>query len=155
MKRIMFVLLAIVLFAGCSGVPLNFGAPKFPTTLCAEYDPATSFILKTTSERGVPLEEVYYGFLDITQIGLITEALDREKMKTFMNDLGDWYDKNYPVSYTTLLNYMTDSAAKVQGITAIISRRIGMYQSVLVISQYDDCLLRAGWSDAMDSLFLR
>ena len=154
MKRIA-LLLAIALLAGCSGVPTNFGAPKFPTTLCAEYDPATSFILKTTSERGIPLEEVYYGFLDITQIGLITEALDREKMKTFMNDLGDWYNKNYPVSYSTLLNYMTDEAAKVQGITAILSRRIGMYQSVLVISQYDDCLLRAGWSDAMDQLFLR
>ena len=158
MKKLFFILLAFVMVSGCalnSGTPINFGAPKFPTTLCAEYDPATSFILKTTSERGVPLNEVYYGFLDIAQIGLITEALDRDKVKKFMIDVADWYDENYPVSYSTLLNYMTDEAAKVKGVTAILSRRIGIYQSVLIISKYDDCLLRAGWNDAMDQLFLR
>ena len=158
MKKTLLLLLSIALVSGCSlnsGTPINFGAPKFPTTLCAEYDPATSFILKTTSERGIALNEVYYGFLDIAQIGLITEALDREKVKTFMVDVADWYNKNYPVSYTTLLNYMTDEAAKVQGVTAILSRRIGIYQSNLIIGQYDDCLLKAGWNDVMDQLFLR
>ena len=158
MKRLILLGACVALIFGCaanSGVPINFGVPKFPTTLCAEYDPATSFILQTTSERGIALNEVYYGFLDIAQIGLITEDLDREKVKTFMVDLADWYNKNYPMSYTTLLNYMTDEAAKVQGVTAILSRRIGIYQSPLMISLYDDCLLKAGWNDVMDQLFLR
>ena len=149
MKKILFVLLTIVMVFGC------VGTPQIPADLCNEYDPETSLLLKVSVEKGIPLNEVYYGLLDIVQIGLIVEAIDRENARDFMNDLAEWYNDNYPISYTTLLNYMTDEAVKVQGVSAIISRRVGYYQSNLMISQYDNCLIKAGWSDAMNQLYLR
>ena len=149
MKKILFVLLASVLLFGC------VGTPQIPADLCSEYNPETSLLLKVSVEKGIPLNEVYYGLLDIVQIGLIVEAIDRENARNFMNDLAEWYNDNYPVSYTTLLNYMTDEAVKVQGVSAIISRRVGYYQSNLAISQYDNCLIKAGWNDAMNQLYLR
>ena len=156
MKLRHFAVLFILMFAlfGCNGVPINFGAPSFPAQLCAEYDPATSFLLAQSTERGIPLNELYYGLLDGTQLGMVFEALDREKVKSFMVDLGEWYEKNYPVSYTTLISRMTDQE-KAQALTGILSRRIGAYNSVLIISKYDDCLLRAGWNDAMTQLYLK
>lgn len=153
MKRFLLVLLAIVFLIGCNG--MNFGAPKIPSDLCSEYDASTSYLLKISSEREVPLNEVYYGLLDMTQIGLIVEALEREKVAEFMNNLAEWYNDHYPISYLTLIDFMTDEAAKVQGVTAIINRRAGIYKSSMVIGNYDNCLLRAGWSNAMDELYLR
>jgi hypothetical protein len=49
---------------------------------------------------------------------------------------------------------MTD-LEKARALGGILNRRIGVYQSTLIISKYDDCLLRAGWNKAMDELYLR
>jgi len=160
MKKLIFILLAIALvfaLSGCKvtdGVPINFGAPKLPATLCIEYDPATSYILKVTGERGIPLNEVYYGLLDATQLATGFKLIKRENIKKFMEDLGKWYDENYPMSLTTLISHMK-SQEQAMAVTGILSRRIGMFESLQPIGLYDDCLLRAGWNDAMDSLFLR
>ena len=157
MKKLFFILLAIVFLTGCKvtdGTPINFGAPKLPATLCIEYDPATSYILKVTGERGIPLNEVYYGLLDATQLATGFKLIKRENIKKFMKDLGKWYDENYPMSLTTLISHMK-SQEQAMAVTGILSRRIGMFESLQPIGLYDDCLLRAGWNDAMDSLFLR
>ena len=157
--RTLIALLAIValFLTGCKvtdGTPINFGAPKLPATLCIEYDPATSYILKVTGERGIPLNEVYYGLLDATQLATGFKLIKRENIKKFMEDLGKWYDENYPMSLTTLISHMK-SQEQAMAVTGILSRRIGMFESLQPIGLYDDCLLRAGWNDAMDSLFLR
>lgn len=150
-----FLLLLMVAFVAVFGMGIkDCGTPKIPPELCSEYDAGTSLLLKVSSARNIPLNEIYYGLLDSTQIGMIFEVLERQKVADFMNDLADWYIEHYPVSYTTLIEYMTDQA-KARGLVAIMNRRIGMYQSDLIISQYDDCLLRAGWGKAMDELFLR
>ena len=160
MKKLIFIILATALvfaLSGCKvtdGVPINFGAPKLPATLCIEYDPATSYILKVTGERGIPLNEVYYGLLDATQLATGFKLIKRENIKKFMEDLGKWYDENYPMSLTTLISHMK-SQEQAMAVTGILSRRIGMFESLQPIGLYDDCLLRAGWNDAMDSLFLR
>ena len=154
--RLLSVLAAFFIFLGCSnyGEPINFGAPKFPAQLCADYDPASSFLLTQSSARGIQLNELYYGLLDGVQIGLIVEAIDKEKVRDFMDTTAEWYKKHYPISYTTLVNYLVDTE-KAQAVSAILSRRIGEYHSNLIISKYDDCLLKAGWSNAMDELYLR
>ena len=143
----------IAVFAFTTGITkCEFGAPKIPEDLCSEFDVTESYLLKVSEEREIPLNEVYYGLLDSTQIALIIEVVEREKVKEFMNDLAEWYDENYPISYLTLINHMTDEAEKVQGITAILSRRMGNYKSDMFIGKYDDCLLKAGWGKAMDEL---
>jgi len=159
MKKLFFILLAIValFLTGCKvtdGTPINFGAPKLPATLCIEYDPATSYILKVTGERGVPLNEVYYGLLDPTQIATGLKLIKRENLKVFMEKLGKWYDENYPMSLNTLIDYMKDQEAAM-ALSGVLTRRIGIFDSFQPIGLYDDCLLRAGWNDAMDALFLR
>jgi len=159
MKKLFFILLAIValFLTGCKvtdGTPINFGAPKLPATLCIEYDPATSYILKVTGERGVPLNEVYYGLLDPTQIATGLKLIKRENLKVFMEKLGKWYDENYPMSLNTLIGYMKDQEAAM-ALSGVLTRRIGIFDSFQPIGLYDDCLLRAGWNDAMDALFLR
>jgi len=157
MKKLFFILLAIVFLTGCKvtdGTPINFGAPKLPATLCIEYDPATSYILKVTGERGIPLNEVYYGLLDPTQIATGLKLIKRENLKVFMEKLGKWYNENYPMSLNTLIGYMKDQEAAM-ALSGVLTRRIGVFNSVQPIGLYDDCLLRAGWNDAMDALFLR
>jgi hypothetical protein len=151
-----FAVVLIMVTGGCQLIsgPINLGAPTFPAQLCAEYDASTSNLLKISTERGIPLNELYYGFLDVAQIGLVVEALDKEKVKTFMVNLGAWYDKNYPMNSTTLIQYMVDQE-KAQALSGILSRRIGYFKSDLIIGSYDDCMYRAGWNNAMDELFLR
>ena len=157
--RTLIALLAIValFLTGCKvtdGTPINFGAPKLPATLCTEYDPATSYILKVTGERGVPLNEVYYGLLDATQLATGFKLIKREKVKEFMEELGKWYNENYPMSLNSLIKHMKDQE-QAMALSGILTRRIGIFDSFQPIGLYDDCLLRAGWNDAMDSLFLR
>ena len=149
MKRFITVLiLALFVLAGC------VTAPPIPKDLCSQFDASKSLLLKTSEQYNVPLNEVYYGLLDATTFAMVGGAVDRARVKAFMADVGKWYDEYYPVSYTTLINYMTDKeqAALLSG---IVMRRIGVYRSFLIISAYDDCLLRAGWSDAMDQLMLK
>ena len=160
MKKLIFILLAIALvfvLSGCKvtdGVPINFGAPKLPATLCIEYDPATSYILKVTGERGIPLNEVYYGLLDATQLATGFKLIKREDLRLFMVELGEWYDENYPMSLNSLIQHMKDQE-QAMALSGILTRRIGIFDSFQPIGLYDNCLLRAGWNDAMDSLFLR
>ncbi len=149
MKRLT-ILLIIVLFAvaGCS-----MTAPQIPKDLCSQHDASKSFLLKTADSINMPLNEVYYGLLDATTLAMVGGAIDRLRVKKFMLEVGKWYDEHYPVSYTTLINYMTDKeqAALLSG---IVMRRVGAFKSFLIISAYDDCLLRAGWRDAMNQLML-
>jgi len=160
MKKALLTLLAITfvfVLMGCKvtdGTPINFGAPKFPTTLCAEYDPGTSFLLKVSGERGIPLNELYYGLLDATQIATGFKLIKRENLKKFMVELGEWYAENYPMSFTTLISHMEDQEAAL-AVTGVLSRRIGAFKSVQPIPLYDNCMVVAGWNDAMDALFLR
>ena len=151
------LLLIALIVSGCalnSGTPINFGAPKLPATLCIEYDPGTSHILKVVNERGVPLNEVYYGLLDSTQIATGFEVIKREDVKKFMVEIGEWYNENYPMSMDSLIGHMQNQE-KVMALTGILTRRIRIFESFQPIGLYDDCLLRAGWNDAMDELFLR
>ena len=149
------LLLIALMIGGCvSGVPINFGAPKLPATLCVEYDPGTSYILKVTGERGIPLNEVYYGLLDATQVAAGFKLIKREDLSKFMVELGEWYDENYPMSINTLIKRMKNQE-EAMALSGILTRRIGIFNSVQPIGLYDDCLLRAGWNDAMDELFLR
>jgi hypothetical protein len=155
MKRLLaLIILAVFFLFGCSGVPINFGAPKLPATLCIEYDPGTSYILKVTEEREVPLNEVYYGLLDATQVAAGFKLIKREDLAKFMVKLGEWYDENYPMSLNALIKHMKNQE-QAMALTGILTRRIGIFDSVQPIGLYDDCLLRAGWNDAMDELFLR
>jgi len=162
MKRVTLFYLAMVLvfgstivFVNCSKNAIDLGAPELPADLCMEHDATKSVLLKVAEERGIPLNEVYYGLIDGVAIGmLLPDGLDRVKVQEFMNDLSTWYNDNYPVSYTTLIEYMT-SMENARQLTGILSRRIGAFRSHLYISKYDDCLLRAGWSSAMDELYLR
>ena len=155
-KLTLMILVALVM-SGCKvtdGTPINFGAPKLPATLCVEYDPGTSYILKVTGERGIPLNEVYYGLLDATQVAAGFKLIKREDLSKFMVELGEWYDENYPMSINTLIKRMKNQE-EAMALSGILTRRIGIFNSVQPIGLYDDCLLRAGWNDAMDELFLR
>jgi len=159
MKKLIIALLSIIalFLTGCKltdGTPINFGAPKLPATLCAEYDPGTSYILKVSGERGIPLNELYYGLLDSTQLATGFKLIKRENLKKFMVELGEWYSENYPMSFTTLIQHMKDQE-EAMAITGVLNRRIGVFESIQPIPLYDNCMLVAGWNDAMDSLFLR
>ena len=149
MKRFALLLfIALFALAGCA-----ITAPQIPKDLCSQFDSSKSFLLKTADTVNMPLNEVYYGLLDATTLAMVGGAVDRVRVKAFMVEVGKWYDEHYPVSYTTLINYMTnkEQAALLSG---IVMRRIGSFKSFLIISKYDDCLLRAGWADAMDQLML-
>lgn len=128
-------------------------APQIPEDLCSQYDKEDSVILRIAAIKGVPLNEIYYGLIDMGAMAIISKQIGKEKIEQWMNDVADWYIEHNPVSYITLIEYMT-STAEAQQLAGILSRRIGDFKSYLFISKYDDCLLRAGWDDAMDQLFL-
>lgn len=147
----------INLFLSILVIPLLFScisAPPIPADLCADKDQSKSVLLKVAAIKEIPLNEVYYGLIDIAAIGMATKQVDRQKLQDYMNKISKWYVKNYPVSYNTLIQYMVEEESAMQ-LAGILSRRIGDFKSYLFISQYDDCMLRAGWSDAMDQLFLK
>jgi len=146
-KHFLFLLVTVFFLVGC------IAAPKIPNTLCNEFDKSKSLLLKISEERNIPLNEFYYGLLDVGQIYTIRPER-KQKVAEGMNNLSTWYNKNHPVSYTTLINYMTDSE-EAAALAAILARRIKDFKSTRIISKYDDCLLRAGWGNAMDELFLR
>lgn len=148
MKTIAALLFIVSLFGGC------VSAPQIPTDLCAEYDQSKSLLLKVAALKQIPLNVIYYGLIDVTAIGLATDQLDRDVLIRWMNEISVWYIDHYPISYTLLIEYMTETAT-AQQLGGILARRIGDFKSYMFISKYDDCMLRAGWNDAMDQLYLR
>lgn len=146
--KTLIALLVIFLLMAC------VGSPTIPPDLCAEYDQSKSVLLKVSGIKQIPLNEIYYGLIDITAVGMATGALDRDKVLRYMNGVADWYVSHYPLSYTTLIEYMTNEAT-AQQLGGILARRIGDFRSYLYISRYDDCMFRAGWNEAMDQLYLR
>ena len=147
MKYLAVTIILAVSLIGC------VAAPPLPPDLCADQDASKSVLIKVAELRGIPLNEVYYGLIDVTAIGIATHSVEKQKIADFMNKLAKWYNENYPMSYTTLISYMT-TQEEAEQLTGILSRRIAYFKSYLFISKYDDCLLRAGWSDAMNQLFL-
>lgn len=150
-KEIKFSILMVIVFAiffGC------VAAPELPENLCEDYDKSKSLIWKVSIEHNVPLNEIYYGLLDVGAMAIISKDVGRDKVRKFMLDLRDFYVSSDHLSYTRLIEYMTEEEETRQ-IVGIVSRRISLFESYQWISKYDDCLLVAGWNDAMNRLYLR
>lgn len=146
-----------------SDEPLDLGAPQLPTNLCVGHDAGESWILAVTEKQGIPLNEIYYGFIDSAAIASIIEKDVRKIIAEYIFDIGDWYAKQGPISYTFLIVRMIDvkeqyfikygeKAALIEG---ILIRRIGKFRSDILISPYDDCLLRAGHAGVIRDLYLK
>lgn len=146
-----------------SDKPLDLGAPPLPENLCAGHNADESWILAVTEKQGIPLNEIYYGFIDSAAIASVIEDDVRKIIAEYIYDIGDWYAKQGPISYTYLIIRMVDvkekyiekygeKAALIEG---ILIRRIGQFRSDILIKPYDDCLLRAGHAGVIRDLYLK
>ena len=154
MKRLIAVMLmSAMLMLGCGGEGIVFSTPELPADLCTEFNAEESFILKQSVELNMPLKDIYYGLLDATTIAMIMEAVDKEQVRDFMLDLEEFYNKNYPFSYLTLIDYMIEGEKATQ-IAQLLSRRIQGFRSPQLISEFDNCLLKSGWKGVWNELYL-
>jgi hypothetical protein len=143
----------------CNG-QFTTGAPPIPPTLCEEHAAAKeeSVLLKIQKQYNVPLNEVYYGLIDTTRIMMIADVADKEWIGEYLDKVAEFYNANYPtLNFDTLVAYMISKeewGEKVSLALSILSTRIGYFRVGIPINVYDDCMLRAGWSNAKKLLFI-
>ncbi len=161
MKKLIIVLACVLsVFACTTGGQFTTGAPPIPPTLCEEHAAvkADSVLLKIQNQYNVPLNEVYYGLIDTTRIMLITDVADKEWIAEYLDKIAVFYNANYPnLTFDRLVAYMVSKdewGEKVSLALSILSTRIGYFKVGIVINAYDDCMLRAGWSQAKKLLFI-
>jgi hypothetical protein len=141
MKRFLILILAILII-GCVTPP-----PPIDPVCPSE----GSWICHKSLEMGVVPEHVYGWVYDAVVIASITNLLEQWDVCDFVKNVGAWYDQNYPISYTGLINEtvlrinLTDNPEKVALLTGILNRRLAFYRNTMIISKADDAILRKGY----------
>jgi hypothetical protein len=161
MKKLIICLVVSLALAGCmKDGSFTTGAPPIPPTLCEEHAAvkADSVLLKIQAEYNVPLNEVYYGLIDTTRIMMITDVAEKEWIAEYLDKIAVFYNANYPnLTLERLVAYMVDKdewGEKLSLALSILSTRIGYFRVGYTINAYDDCMLRAGWTQAKKLLFI-
>lgn len=153
MKYLSIVL--VVLLVSCAGVQYN--APELPADLCMEYPVEKSLIRKVAADNNIDLADLYYGMIDAVAIGMVTDALDRKKVAEYLEEVILFMESRRNISYAYLIAHMTDAnqwGDKWPLIESILFRRITVFNSSLIISEHDRCLILSGLRGAIEDLYL-
>lgn len=136
--RYLMVLLLCFTLVGCA----NLGLQPLETepSVCEKPEAAVSWICKVTAEMNTTPEEINGILLDANAIGLITEAYKKEQALKVIDVLE--VSLGSTQSYTNLINLVIKETDKAKLIASIVSRRLGSFQSPLIISNFDKELLR-------------
>ena len=151
MKKLIYVLGSGMIIFSCVG-HLDYVAPPIPPNLCQEHNKEDSTLLKIQNDYNIPLNEVYYGLIDTARIMMITDVAEKEWILKYLDEVAEFYSANYPtLTFDKLINYMISEERwkeKVSLALSILSTRIRYFKVEIFISEYDDCLLKAGWTNA-------
>ena len=154
MKKLLF-LIPFLLIA-CAGV-VEYNVPEIDPNLCMEYPVEKSLIRRVAAEYKIELNQIYYAMIDSASIGLIADALEKEDIRDYITDVRLFIQSRPQISYTYLISFMTNQEQwgdKWPLIEGILYRRITIFNSSMIISQHDRCLLLAGLDGAQRDLFL-
>jgi len=160
MKKLIILLACIPIIACAVDGNFTTGAPPIPPTLCEEYAAAKpdSVLLKIQAQYNIPLNEVYYGLIDTTRIMMIADVADKEWIAEYLDKIAVFYNANYPnLTFDQLVSYMVSKeewGEKLSLAMSILSTRIGYFRVGILINDYDNCMLKAGWSHAKKLLFI-
>ena len=152
-----FIIFLVAFFIGCAGSEIDYDPHELPANLCMEYDVSKSLIRKTAAETGIPLNQLYYGLIDAAAIALLTDALDREAVRDYLMDIRLFIEARPTLSYTYLIGFMTDVnqwGDQWPLIEGVLMRRIAVFNSSLIISEHDRCLILQGLAGAERGLYL-
>lgn len=132
MKKTVTIMALLLLLASCA-------IPPGPS-VCEKPEAATSFICKACLENNTTPEALNGILLDANAIALITNRYQRQDALRVITVLQESMDATQ--SYNHLISLLFKESGDAQLVAAIISRHISMFQSPLIISNFDKGLIR-------------
>ena len=152
MKKLNFVLLAIVFLTGCS----MFQPIPLPENFCNEAgDRADSWLLATSGKlvkdgsmtNEEMLSTIYYSMIRVAAIGQLAEG-QKDFVEKWWREVGEFYVKHAPdLSWNDLIDFMFSEekwGEKVALIKIIVTPSAMSFRSIAKIKPWDDCANRSG-----------
>ncbi len=108
-----------------------------------------SWICEKSAEVGIHPETVYGWMFSAAAVGAISDIVEIKELCAFEKEIADFYVREYPVSYTSLIDEGIRRAdfkepEKAILIKNILNQNLTMYSSAELISESDDLILRRG-----------
>lgn len=139
MKKLFLALLVVVFLVSCAVVPQVIQNPVCPVE--------DSWICEQSEKLGIQPEEVYGYMYDAVAIAAIADVVKLKEVCAYEQRVADWYDKVYPVSYTSMITEMVEMTMSMDKekallISGILNKRLAFYSSHEFIRPNDDVILR-------------
>lgn len=144
------IIISILFVIGCAGMPSIESTPVCPPPTDSETGfEVYSWICEKSSEIGIQPESIAQYLFDSSVIAILS-GVERAKLCDFTESLGNWYARNYPISYSGLLKEIIARVAVMDETEALLimtalNRHLRAYENPIIITQYDDKLLRGWW----------
>lgn len=155
--RLMAGILVIAIVISCASVPT-------PNPVCEREGSETSWICEVTAKYNMKAEDIYYGFVDAAAVNnlafaMTEKGIDPEAIKSYVKQIEKYLMDRPHCSYANLIAVMSgltteygDAATMLAG---IVNRRLGYFESSLIISQFDRQLILEGFDLFLKDLGLR
>jgi hypothetical protein len=135
----------LLLFSGCDTLKpyVNLTATN-SADICLQKPPeAKSWLCEAAAQQGVTLNSVNDLLLDATAVGVIVAKVDIAKIDKFTAKLQSYLDMASveKLTYALLIKLMNIDAQDAVVLQSIINRRVGMFTSPEIISDWDIHLL--------------
>lgn len=124
---------------GCVGLePVN---PICPTE--------NSWICEKSEEVGISPETAYGWIFNAAAVAAISDIVEIKELCDFEKEIAGFYDRQYPISYTSLIDEAIRRAdfkepEKAILIKNILNQNLVKYKSSELISEADDIILKRG-----------
>ena len=139
MKKFFISLVAIIFVTACVTIPIQ-------NPVCPQEG---SWICEKSAELGIQPEQVYGWIYDAAALTAITDIIKVKELCDYEQEIADWYNEVYPVSYESIITRMVSATLKYDNekallIKNILKRNIWSYASSELISPADDIIFRKG-----------
>jgi hypothetical protein len=125
-------------------------------TACVAIQPADpvcptdgSWICEKSVEIGIAPETIYGWVFNAAAVVAVNNIMDIKEICDFENEIAAFYVREYPLSYTSLIDEAVrranfKEAEKAVLIKNIFNQNLPIYKSYEIISEADDIILRRG-----------
>ena len=129
-------LVLAVFFCSCATYPT--AGPS----VCLNPDAQGSWICSVATEYSLTPEKLDMMLLDATTIGLVAGALDKKKAREVILGLIQTVE-TVSLSYSGLIRIVLDESEKAALVAQLVSRHLMLFDSPVIISEYDRGLILA------------
>jgi hypothetical protein len=120
-----------------------------------------SWLCEQSEKLGITLEDTYGWIYSASATAALFNAVDRKEICKFTKDVGEFYDKRYPLSYAGIIAEIAtqikliDDPEKALLLSNILNQNLRLYSNTQIISMADDEIIRIGYHKYREEMLCR